>query len=112
MDTAPRIDQSVLRSDAALRTAASSDAPCVLLCAGKSCRKAKGFEELRISLEVLTTVEKVKCIDVCDGPVVGVRLPGETVWFERMRSEKVRAAVMALLANNAKVPKKLRRRRV
>ena len=91
---------------------ASSDMPCVLLCAGKSCRKAKGFDELRGSLELLTTVKKVKCVDVCDGPVVGVRLPGETVWFERMRSEKVRGAVSALLANGAKVPKKLRDRRV
>lgn len=112
MDTSQRTDQSLLPSDAASLVAASSDTPCVLLCAGKSCRKAKGFEELRNSLEVLTKVNKVKCVDVCDGPVVGVRLPGETVWFERMRSEKVRAAVTALLANSAKVPKKLRGRRV
>lgn len=89
----------------------SPDAPCVLLCAGKSCRKAKGYDELLVSLEELTNVKKVKCVDVCDGPVVGVRVDDKTVWFERMRSEKVRRAVTALLTT-AKVPKKLRDRRV
>lgn len=112
METSQRTDQSLLLSDVASLVAASSSTPCVLLCAGKSCRKAKGFDELRHSLELLAKVKKVKCVDVCDGPVVGVRLPGETMWFERMRSEKVRAAVSALLANGAKVPKKLRDRRV
>ncbi len=112
MDTSPRAKQSLVPGEIANLVAASPDKACVLLCAGKSCRKAKGFEELRESLEVLATVKKVKCVDVCDGPVVGVRLPGETVWFERMRSENVRTAVTALLANTAKVPKKLRNRRV
>ena len=112
MDTSRRTDQSLLTSEIAPLVIASSNTPCVLLCAGKSCRKSKGFDELRDSLEVLTTVTKVKCVDVCDGPVVGVRLAGETVWFERMRSEKVRAAVTALLANRARIPKKLRDRRV
>ncbi len=112
MDTSPRTDQSLLPSEMAFLVEGSSHAPCVLLCAGKSCRGAKGFVELRDSLEVLTKVKKVKCVDVCDGPVVGVRLPGETVWFERMRSAKVRSAVTALIANTAKVPKKLLERRV
>ena len=112
MDTSPHTDQSLFPSEIASLVGASSDMPCVLLCAGKSCRKAKGFDELRGSLELLTTVKKVKCVDVCAGPVIGVRLPGETVWFERMRSPKVHAAVTALLANGAKVPKKLRDRRV
>lgn len=112
METSRRPDQSLLPGETASLVAASLDVPCVLLCAGKSCRKAKGFDQLRDSLEVLTKVKKVKCVDVCDGPVVGVRLRGETVWFERMRSEKVRNAVTALLANSARVPKKLRDRRV
>ena len=112
MDTTQRTDQRVLSSDIAALMAGSNDLPCVMLCAGKSCRRAKGFDELRDSLEVLTTVKKVKCVDVCDGPVVGVRLPGRTVWFERMRSENVRSAVFALLTNTAKIPKKLREHRI
>ena len=112
MDISRRTDPSLLPSEITAIATTSSNTPCVLLCAGKSCCKAKGFNELRDSLEEFTTVKKVKCVDVCDGPVVGVRLPGETVWFERMRSAKVRAAVTTLVTNSAKVPKKLRDRRV
>ena len=84
---------------------------CVLICGGRSCRKAKGFDELRRSLDDLATVKTVKCVDVCDGPVVGVKMNGKTVWFERLRSDKVRAAVTVVLASN-KMPKRLRAHRV
>lgn len=97
---------------------ADSKVPCVLLCTGKSCRKAKGFDELRQSFDALATVKTVKCVDVCDGPVVGVRVEGKTVWFERLRSKKVRAAVVSLLrppdqqtTKQTKIPKQLRQHR-
>ena len=93
-----------------------TDDVCVLICGGKSCRKAKGFDELRKSFDDLANVKTVKCVDVCDGPVVGVKLEGKTVWFERLRSEKVRIAVTALLAKNKvtkrNMPKTLREHRV
>ena len=74
-----------------------SELPCILLCAGKSCRNAKGFDELKKAFDALATVKTVKCVDVCDGPVAGVRLNGKTVWFERLKSEKVRRAVAGIL---------------
>jgi (2Fe-2S) ferredoxin len=112
MDAQQSTNSNLLAREVAALVDQSDEPPCVLLCAGKSCRKAKGFEELRDSLEGLTKVKKVKCLDVCNGPVIGVRLPGKTVWFERMRSEKVRTAVVALLSNSAKLSKKLREHRV
>ena len=75
--------------------------PCILLCAGKSCRNAKGFDELKKAFDALATVKTVKCVDVCDGPVAGVRLNGKTVWFERLKSEKVRRAVAGILHSAA-----------
>ena len=88
-----------------------AEVPCVLVCAGRSCRKAKGFEEMRRSLDELANVKTVKCVDVCDGPVIGVKMDGKTVWFERLRSDKVRAAVAVVLAKH-KMPKRLRAHRV
>lgn len=87
------------------------DPPCVLVCGGKSCRQAKGYHELVAGMVALAEVKKVKCVDVCEGPVVGVKLDGKTIWFERMRSDKVRAAVATLL-HKRKIPKKLRPHRV
>ncbi len=87
------------------------DRSCVLVCGGKSCRKAKGYDELLAGIGAHAEVKKVKCVDVCEGPVVGVKLDGKTVWFERMRSDKARAAVVTLL-HKRKVPKKLRPHRV
>ena len=92
-------------------SASALELPCVLLCSGKSCRKAKGYDELRASIGALAEVKTVKCIDVCEGPVVGVKLDGKTLWFERMRSDKVRAAVVTLLHQH-RIPKKLRPHRV
>jgi (2Fe-2S) ferredoxin len=92
-------------------SALAVDLPCVLVCGGKSCRKAKGYDELLADMGGLADVKKVKCVDVCEGPVVGVTLNGKTVWFERMRSDKVRAAVLTLLHKH-KVPKKLRPHKV
>ena len=76
---------------------AGAETPCILLCAGKSCRNAKGFDELKKTFDALATVKTVKCVAVCDGPVAGVRLNGKTVWFERLKSEKVRRAVAGIL---------------
>jgi hypothetical protein len=92
-----------------------SDEVCVLICAGKSCRKSKGFDELRRSFEDLATVKTVKCVDVCDGPVAGLPMKGKTVWLERLGSNKVREALMAALSKNkakSKLPKKLRAHQV
>ena len=100
-------DDRTLRFDATQPGAPHVDLPCLLVCAGKSCRKAKGFDELLAGMGALAEVKKVKCVDVCEGPVVGVKLGGATVWFERMRSDKVRSAVITLLHQH-KIPKKLR----
>jgi (2Fe-2S) ferredoxin len=107
MDVVDRSNLSVAPGPDSLAVAL----PCVLMCSGKSCRKAKGYDELLAGIGSLAEVKKVKCVDVCDGPVVGVKLDGKTVWFERMRSEKVHAAVTTLL-HKRKIPKKLRPHRV
>jgi (2Fe-2S) ferredoxin len=104
------VDRSPHRADFD-SSALTLDLPCVLVCGGKSCRKAKGYDELLADMGGLAEVKKVKCVDVCEGPVVGVKVNGKTVWFERMRSDKVRAAVVALL-HKRKVPKKLRPHKV
>ena len=115
----PVIPGDVLASALSRAVPVDADVPCVMLCTGKSCRKAKGFDELRRSLDALATVKMVKCVEVCDGPVAGIRVQGKTVWFERLRSAKVRVAVTSLLRletgrtpKESKIPKRLREHRV
>ena len=66
------------------------------LCMGKDCRKDDGHQELRAAISSLGKVKRVKCQDLCGGPVAGVVVGGRVEWFEKVREPRERAAVIAL----------------
>jgi hypothetical protein len=86
----------------------SRSAQC-FLCVGKDCRKDDGYRELASAVAVLPKVRRVKCQDLCGGPVAGVVVDGKVEWFEKLRRSKQRAALVELAAGQArKVPSELR----
>jgi hypothetical protein len=79
------------------------------LCNGKDCRKDDGHSELRAALLPLGRVKRVKCQDLCGGPVAGVEIDGRVEWFEKVRKPRQRQAVVALATGSiSKVPVELR----
>jgi hypothetical protein len=87
----------------------SSPKPSCFLCVGKDCRRDVGHAELATALGSIGKVRRVKCQDLCEGPVAGVELDGRVEWFEGIRQGKHRDAVVALATGAAtKVPGDLR----
>jgi hypothetical protein len=66
------------------------------LCVGKDCRKDDGHRELRAAILPLGKVKRVKCQDLCGGPVAGIEIDGRVEWFEKVRKPRERNAVVAL----------------
>jgi (2Fe-2S) ferredoxin len=86
--------------------------PTVLVCKGKNCRERTGARErLELELGEVAEVKRVRCQDICSGPVVGVTIDGQWEWFRRIRGSKSRRAVVKLLTEE-KLGKRLRKRRV
>lgn len=87
------------------------------------CRKCKGADRLVERIErrldahegsppavEQVEVHRVRCQDICKGPVAGIEVDGEMYWFKRLR-DGVQAKAMAKLirrAGRGPVPKKLR----
>ncbi|HUF98797.1 MAG TPA: hypothetical protein VMM60_11775 [Ilumatobacter sp.] len=44
--------------------------PIVALCSGKDCRQRCEYAPLRRELKAVAAVQPVKCLDICDSPVV------------------------------------------
>jgi hypothetical protein len=89
----------------------SSPKPLCYLCVGKDCRRDVGHVELRAALGSIGKVRRVKCQDLCEGPVAGVEVDGRVEWFEVIRKPRQREAVMALAVGpSTKVPAELRDR--
>ena len=56
-------------------------------------------------------VHRVKCQDLCEGPVAGVEVQGRVEWFEGVRRSRHRDAVLALATGSTKkVPAELKDR--
>jgi hypothetical protein len=84
----------------------------VLVCRGKNCVKRKGAQErLQRELGEVAEVKRVRCQDICSGPVVGVTIGGQWEWFRRIRGNKSRRALVKLLTEE-KLGKRLCKRRV
>ena len=84
----------------------------VLLCAGKSCRRANAESDRaeRFVARLPVDVARVRCQKVCRGPVLGVCVEGEWQWFERMNSRKALEA-LATLVEDGTLAKPLAKRR-
>ena len=89
----------------------SSPPPLCYLCVGKDCRRDVGHAELRDALGSIGKVKRVKCQDLCEGPVAGVQVGGQVEWFEGVRKARHREAVVALATGGGTtVPAELRDR--
>jgi hypothetical protein len=87
--------------------------PQCYLCVGKDCRRDAGYAELRSALGQLGKVRKVKCQDLCEGPVAGIEVGGRVEWFEGIKKSRHREAVLALATGaTTKVPSELKGHRV
>ena len=85
--------------------------PLCYLCVGKDCRRDDGYKELGSVLTSIGKVKRVKCQDLCEGPVAGVDVDGRVEWFEGIRKARHRDAVVALaVGGGTKVPAELRDR--
>ena len=82
-----------------------SSSPRSYVCIGKDCRCDEGHKELLAALRGVGKVQRVKCQDLCEGPVAGVEVGGRVEWFEKIRRGRHRDAVVCL-ANGSitKVP--------
>jgi hypothetical protein len=70
-----------------------------VICVGKDCRTATGFDELRAAAGRLEGVEQVPCQDLCHGPIVGLRIDGELRWYHRIRKHKHRTALVRAVSD-------------
>jgi len=68
-----------------------SSRPTVALCSGKDCRQRCEYAPLRRDLKEVATVKSVKCLDICDSPVVVIS-PHEkdAVVLDKIRTETQR----------------------
>ena len=86
--------------------------PTVFVCHGSTCRHEKGFQELSERLVGVADISEVRCQRICDGPVAGAAVNGALEWFKRVRTEKVQARFVDLVAGSGKMRHSLEKRRV
>ena len=85
--------------------------PLCYVCTGKDCRRDDGHRELLGSLRAVGDVTRVKCQDLCEGPVAGVIIDGRVEWFEKLSKERHQRVVAHLVERGAtKVPSDLKDR--
>ncbi len=83
----------------------------VFVCRGSHCREAPKRDRLdRLLASLPVSVRPVRCQKVCKGPVVGLRVDGELLWFREVASEKSRQALSRLVLDGT-LAKPLRKRR-
>lgn len=70
----------------------------VIVCVGKDCRRAPGFDALLAAAARVPGSCQVPCQDLCHGPIVGVRIDGDVRWFHRIRKRGHREAVLRSVA--------------
>ncbi len=86
--------------------------PTVVLCSGKDCRKRCEYAPLRRDLGTVATVEPVKCVGLCDSPVVVLRAgSNDAVVLDKVRTDQQRDDLVATISGS-KMPRSLQRRLV
>ncbi len=85
--------------------------PTAYVCQGSDCRERRtDRKKLRDALSDVAVEVPVKCQKICKGPVVGLTLDDEVVWFRSVRGKKQRKAVKALLRGEGLAPELARLR--
>jgi hypothetical protein len=81
----------------------------VYVCTDSDCAKdKKKLRSLTKTISAEATVKNVKCQKLCEGPVAGVFVNGDLIWFERLTSAKHRESLLRLLQTN-KLSKSLKK---
>lgn len=89
------------------------DRPVVALCAGKGCRKRCEFAEVRKVLDRDCDVIELKCIGLCNGPVVVAQPDTDSpVVYAKLRSKRDRGLLVGLASGDAQARRKLSSRKV
>lgn len=89
-----------------------SPRPRVAVCAGKSCRRHEAYGDLLRDLGGVADVVTVRCLDVCDSPVVVVGPDTERpIVLRKVRKRKQRRDLIAL-ARGEPITARLREREV
>jgi len=89
------------------------DRPVVGLCTGKDCRKRCEFSKVQKVLDRDCEVVHLKCVGLCDGPVVVVEphLARPSV-YSKLRTKRQRSLLSDLISGDARARKELAARRV
>ena len=81
------------------------------LCAGKDCRRADGYRSVERELRASCDVVSLACLDVCDGPVVVLRLDSDSpIVVERVEHRAVAAALVDHVTSGAELKGRARKR--
>ena len=92
---------------------AVAERPVVAVCAGKDCRKRCEFEKLREALDQRCDVVELRCVGLCNGPVVVLEPAGpEPAVYSKLRSKRHRKLVFAAASGDATALRDLSERRV
>ena len=85
----------------------------VAVCVGKDCRRSDGHGPLVDDLDAVGVVIEVRCLDHCRGPIVVLDPDDEKpVVLERIRSQKQRRDLVAVVDEGVPLSGRLRNRRV
>ena len=86
--------------------------PIVYVCRGKDCSKEKAaLAEVEAGLTEVAEVRRVKCQDICKGPVVGAEVGGRLEWFAKMRKAKVLRRLIEAIRDDRPLSDGLEKRR-
>lgn len=87
--------------------------PTVALCAGKDCRKRCEFAKIRDALDAQCDVVELRCVGLCNGPVVVIDPAcDKPVVYSKLRSKRQRKLVIAAAAGDTRARRDLSGRRV
>lgn len=84
------------------------------ICAGKDCRKRGEFAKVQKALDRECVVLKLKCVGLCDGPIVVVVHPGpdSPAVYSRLRTKRQRSLIVGLASGDVGARKQLSGRKV
>jgi hypothetical protein len=102
-------------ADRAKLTATSVDNRATVgLCAGRGCRKRCEFAKVQKALDRECDVLELKCIGLCDGPVVVVVHPGpdSPAVYSKLRTKRQRSLIVGLASGDVGARKQLSGRKV
>jgi predicted metal-binding protein len=75
--------------------------PTVALCSGKDCRQRCEYAALRHDLKTVAHVKPVKCLDICDSPVVVISpRDKDSLVFDKIRTESQRQDLMKAIGGS------------